>query len=218
MGKNIWEMQFDPLWDELQAHFAHELYPEHKDRAIEEFSTNRLRSYYKSNSFVMRPAVDMIQEGNNLRESGHAAAALVFYTSATELLLKATVLRPVIVGLVHIESLAEGVCAQALAGTGFSRYSKLLSGIFHEIAKIDLEQITREGAARPLLEECARMQDLRNGVIHRGESRIAEEAENANAVAVAVFSQLVQPLLHALGLTVIERGEIREASGVYGKL
>ncbi len=47
----------------------------------------------------MRPAVDAIQQGKQLQANKYRSAAQVFFMSAVEILLKATLLRPVICGL-----------------------------------------------------------------------------------------------------------------------
>ena len=60
--------------------------------------------------------------------------------------------------------------------------------------------------------------EARNGVIHRGETRTGEEAKWGNAVVNAVYRDMVVQILHALGLTVVERGEIKDAGEAYGKL
>ena len=81
-------MSYEPGDEALDARYegiGRELYPEHKNQAIVEFSTEKLRSYYVANSMVMRPAVDGIQQGNRLKVDKHAAAALIFYGNGFEL-------------------------------------------------------------------------------------------------------------------------------------
>ena len=92
-------MSFDPsdaAEDEFYESIARELYPEHKTQAIVEFTAERLRSFYIAHPRVMLPAVEAIQEAQRLSISGHHSAALVFLVTAIELLLKTTVLRPVV--------------------------------------------------------------------------------------------------------------------------
>ena len=93
--------EFDAARDEMYEQISHELYPDHKIQAISEFATSRLQSYYVKNPMVMQPAVDAVQEGTTLRTNGHHAAAVVFFVTAIELFLKATLLKPVVHGLVH---------------------------------------------------------------------------------------------------------------------
>lgn len=83
----------DAARDEFIEEIGRELYPDHKIQAIEEFTADRLRSFYVAHPDVMRPAVDSLQEGKALRALGKHSAALVFFVTAIELLLKATLLK-----------------------------------------------------------------------------------------------------------------------------
>ncbi|WP_169709471.1 hypothetical protein [Deferrisoma camini] len=48
----------DAAMDEFYDQISKELYPEHKEQAIEEFTQEKLKSYYLQNPGVMRPAVE----------------------------------------------------------------------------------------------------------------------------------------------------------------
>ena len=93
------EYAMEDFYDQISK----ELYPEHKEQAIEEFTEEKLKSYYLQNPDVMRPAVDAIQEGNWQLEQKKYSSSLVFYVTAIELLLKATLLRPVLYGWSHTQ-------------------------------------------------------------------------------------------------------------------
>ena len=51
----------------------------------------------------------------------------MFCVTTVELLLKATLLQPIVYGLVHNDGLAEIIVKYALGETGFDRYRNLLS-------------------------------------------------------------------------------------------
>ena len=50
--------ELDASRDEMYDVISQELYPGHKQQAIEEFSSDCLRSYYVKNPGVMMPAVE----------------------------------------------------------------------------------------------------------------------------------------------------------------
>lgn len=199
----------DAAIDEMYEQIGRELYPDHKVQAIIEFTAERLRSFYTANPRVMRPAVDALQEGKQLNEAKHYAAAMVFFVTAIELLLKATVLKPVVHGLIHNEGLANIVVQHALGQTGFDRYETLLSQLFSEIAGMELKSIIRVGTKKTLLSECAELQKLRNLIIHQGATCSPEQAKLGLDVSVAVYELIVAPMIFKLGLTVIEEGDIQ---------
>lgn len=118
----------------------------------------------------MGPAVDAIQEGNWLLEKKRFPATLVFYVTAIELLLKATLLRPVLYGLIHNENLAEIMIKYILGQTDVERYEHLLAQLFDNLANINVKKICREGSDTKLFIECREFQKVRNSVIHQGAS------------------------------------------------
>ncbi|WP_169709472.1 hypothetical protein [Deferrisoma camini] len=152
-----------------------------------------------------------IQEGNWQLEQKRYSPALVFYVTAIELLLKATLLRPVLYGLIHNEGLAEIMIKHILGQTGVERYENLLAQLFDNLADIDVKKISREGTKTKLFVECRELQKVRNNVIHQGQSCTDKDAEKGKLVSIAVFEQIVRPMLYSLGLTVIEKGRIVEA-------
>ena len=194
--------------EEAIDRLAEELYEDHKYRAIDEFISERLTSFYVSNPMVMRPAVEAIQEGKRLQSNGHNAAALVFFVTAIEVLLKATLLRPVLYGLIHNEAVAEIFVQEAIKQTGFDRYEKLIANLFEELAGDQLNEVTRQHAERPILSECKQLQKIRNGIVHRGDKCETTDAERARLVAIAVFERVVRPVLYRIGLDVVEKGQI----------
>lgn len=201
----------DAAWDEAYESMSRELYPEHKEQAIAEFTSERLRSYYVAHPEVLIPAVRVFKESKALLAAGHHAAALTFAASAIELFLKAALLRPVVYGLVHSETLAELVVTAALSQTGFKRYEQLLAKLFLELAGIELKTLVCSNSSKPLLEEASKLQDVRNGVIHRGNEVSQLQAQFAIEVATQVFDKVLAEVLANLGLAV-KKGGVLAAS------
>lgn len=204
-------MSYDPsdvAWDDAYEHMSRELYPQHKEQAIAEFTRERLRSYYLSHKDLLVPATRMFEESKALLEAGHPAAAFIFAASATELFLKAALLRPVVYGLVHSEAFAELVVTATLSQTGFKRYDQLLAKLFLELADLDLKSLKRPSGVKPLLEEASEVQDLRNTVVHRGQDVPEERARHAIDVATEVFKQVLVTVLANLGFAVQKGGKL----------
>jgi hypothetical protein len=205
-------MSYDPhdaALDEMYDRIGQELYADHKAQAIEEFTAERLRSFYLKNPEVMRPALVAFKEARSLHESKHYAAALVFSVTSIELFLKATLLKPVVYGLIHNDALSDIIVQYALGQSGFDRYRSLLTKLFSDIAEIDLNEIKREGASKSLLDEALDVQKTRNKVIHQG--AVCEETESALAKEIAklVFGRIVVQMFDALGLDVHEKSLIK---------
>ena len=189
----------DAMWDEAWDHMSRELYPEHKEQAIDEFTWERLQSFYLDNPEILFPGIKILRESEELLEQ-YPSASFVFSTTAIELFLKSSLLKPIVYGLVHNEALAEIVVESALGQIGFDRYKKLMSRLFEELAGMDIASLKRSNSNVTLLNEASEIQKIRNGIIHRGESVTVEQAKHGHAVATAVFSEVVEKMLYAIGL------------------
>ena len=102
-----------------------ELYEEHAEQAICDFKVERLRSFYLQHPEAAAGPHRALCEGRALLVE-HPTASFIFSAIAIETLLKGTLLRPIVYGLVHDEAAAHLVVEVALAGRGVSRYAKLL--------------------------------------------------------------------------------------------
>lgn len=198
----------DAALDDFYQQVGEELYPEHKAQAIQEFTAERLKSFYVEQPKVMLPAILAFREAKKLHSLEHYAAAVVFSVTAIEVFLKATLLKPVVFGLVHHETLATVVVEHTFGQTGFDRYKTLLSSLFSSIAEVDLGAVKREGVESSLLDEVLSLQKLRNKIIHQGLQCGKTEADNALEISAAVYGNIVLPMLGALGLQVVEKGVI----------
>ncbi|MGS0753659.1 hypothetical protein ACVBEH_02170 [Roseateles sp. GG27B] len=198
----------DAAMDEAYERLSEELYPGHKAQAIVEFTYERLRSYYVQHKELLVPAARTYETAESLLAANQPAAAFIFAASAIELFLKACLLRPVVAGLVHSESVANLVVESALSQTGFKRYEKLLAGLFKELTQLEIGEIVRTGASKSLLEEASALQDRRNAVVHRGAEISGEEAKMAFSVATAVFNEILTNVLNKLGLSIKKGGEL----------
>src|ERR1051325_7723372 len=105
-----------------------------KADAVEEFHSDRLRSYFKANPKVALPAFAALHEAQSFLAT-NPKVALVFSTTAMEIALKAVMLRPIVFGLVHTEGLAGFITEVATDGTGMDRFKKLLRGILATYAE-----------------------------------------------------------------------------------
>jgi hypothetical protein len=199
----------DAEWDAAWDHMSEQLYPEHKEQAIEEFTTERLQSFYLKNPDILAPGIRMYIEAKELQEN-HPSASYIFATSAIELFLKSSLLKPIIYGLVHNKSLAEIVVETALDSPGFERYKRLLSGLFSELIGIDINKVKSSGSDKSLLQEASEVQAKRNKIIHQGILVENNDAKFAIGVASGVLHNIVNPMLVGIGLWMNKKGTVLE--------
>lgn len=176
-----------------------ELYREHKERAIDEFTIERLKSFYVDHPLLLKAPVAALTEARMLLEA-HMTAAQVFATVAVEVGLKVALLKPVVHGLVHSESTAEMITDLTLRHTRFDFFHELLSQILAEHGGVNLTSHTRSGASKQLLAEIQEIQKCRDRIVHKGESATRAQADQAIAVAQTILEDLVPKVVSNLGL------------------
>lgn len=214
-------MSYDDYYDSDADYdqYMAELYQEHKKEALQEFTTERLQSYFLKNPDLAVKAIRMLVEARQLLEAS-PAAALVFASSAMELGLKMVLLRPVVYGLVHTDSTAGLVTDLTLAHVGMERFRNLLFRILTDHGGVDLPTLTRPGEAKTLWQEITEVGDERNRVLHRGEEASEEQAHRAINVAALLLENIFPALVARLGLHLHERmrvcGELKCRDSVSG--
>lgn len=199
--------RYEAEQEEWYSHLAEELYEEHKEQAIGEFVTKRLRSYYLRNPDVTVPALRMYKEGTEL-EKTNTTAAVVFFASATELAIKSALLKPVVYGLVHNEPLAAFVADLTIKHVGIDKFRDLLLGILAEYGRIDLNVFYIEGHIKTLWEEMRKIQDVRNAIVHRGQIPDFAEVQLAKEIAMMIIGTFLTSVLDSLELELVNGGSI----------
>jgi len=179
--------------------FIAQLYEEHKKEAIEEFTVERLQSYYLKNKLLAKPALQALKEARNLVKL-NVTAGFIFGAISMEVGLKATLLKPIVYGLVHIDSIAGIITDLTISHTGMDRYRNLLSQILKDHGAVDLDNYKREGTNKSFWEEIKEVQKVRNLVVHRGQLASVEQAELSINVASEILEKIFPKILNKIGL------------------
>jgi hypothetical protein len=177
-------------------------------QAIDEFTLERLRSYYISNPTLAVNAISMFHEARRLIEIS-PSSALVLFTSSIEVGFKAALLKPVVYGLVHNESVADLISDLAVKHNGFDRFKPLLSRVLKEYGGIDFSSSKIEGHSKTIWEEISLLQSERNAVVHRAELTEAAMAKLAQEIAFMIFDTFLRSMLNGLSLELEQGGKIR---------
>jgi len=185
--------------DYLADQGAEMLYQEHRAQAIEEFTIERLQSFYNAHPDLAGPALRALAEARRL-SSLHPESALVFAAIAMELGIKTVLLKPVVHGLVHQESTAALITDMVLSYTAFQKYRGLLFQILSDHGGIDLRIYRRPGSSIDIWAEVSQVLALRNAIVHRGETVDVRNVDLAVATASTVMEVLIPEVLRHIGL------------------
>jgi hypothetical protein len=179
---------------------SEELYPHHKIQAIEEFTSERLQSYFLKTPNILQPALHALEQSFKLLNDQHYSAALVFAASAIEIFLKNALLRPVIFGQINNGMLALSIVDSALSQTGFKKYDDLICKIYQEIIGQPLDLVLVGNSNQTLLNAAVKTQELRNKCLHKGELVSEKQAKFAVLIAKLIFQKIVVKVISKLGI------------------
>lgn len=179
--------------------YMYELYEEHSKEAIEEFTEERLTSYYTQNQFLAKPAYDFLVEAIKQNKLNPTVGLLLSVISI-EVGLRETLLKPIVFELVHDKSAASLITELTISHTGMDRYRGLLMHILQEHGGVDLDKYKRDLSQKPLWEELKEVQKIRNLVLHRAENVLQESADLAVDVATEIVKNIFPQVVSQIGL------------------
>jgi hypothetical protein len=210
--------EWDDRYDQWISELSDELYPEHREQAISDFTTECFQRFYLAHPRISESPTRLLTEARGLLPE-HPSAALVFAAAAMEVALKVTVLRPLLSGFVHKESIAE-IFASLLTdrGSSFDRLKRLIFPVLSECAGLDLSFFKRHGSAKPLWEEIQEVQNWRDLFLHRGDFASHIQSQTAIEVASAILETLFPLVITNLGLHLHETLICNEPEHVAPKL
>jgi hypothetical protein len=196
--------------DEAGMHHEHEddyrydewmdsLYEEFRPQAVDEFTAERLQSYYLANRLISDPAARFLAEARQL-EIEHPTAALVLAAAAIEVTIKAILLKPVVYGLIHSESTADLITELVTKHAGLDRFKDLLFRVLREHGGVDLGTFRREGASKSLWNEVQELQRRRNAAVHQAAPCGPSESRLAIECGETLLDHIFPTVLDALGL------------------
>lgn len=169
--------------------------------AVENFTFERLRASYDKEPTISEKAFRALAEARQLLQTPHYTAAFIHAAIASEVLLKGVILKPILQGFIHSDSIAPLIVALAFPSNsiGFERIGGLLAKIFQDVSNLDLMAYRRKDGTKMLWEEISELQKRRNPIMHRAEIATKADAEHAIAVATAIMEELFPVFAKSLG-------------------
>jgi hypothetical protein len=167
---------------------------------VEKFTSERLQSYYLANPQIAGRALWALSQARELLPA-RAEASVVFAATAAEVGLKSCLLKPILHGLVHDETMAV-IIAELLPDQRNHKFQNLLFSILNEYGGIDLRTFRRLITGPTLWQEMSETQKLRNGIVHLAEPAQRSDAQKAVEIAKVIVETLFPSVIMKLGLAV----------------
>jgi hypothetical protein len=127
---------------------------------------------------------------------------VLFAASAIEITIRQLLVKPMLNGLVHNETVAELVMELTPREVGSEGFKDLLFGVLKRVACLDLATYKRSGSNRTLWDECNQLRRERNRLIHEGVSPSAETLNVFDSVAIEFLNVIFPQVLRSPGLEV----------------
>lgn len=178
--------------------YMEQLYEEHKAEAIDEFTAERLQSYYSDNRLLAQPAFLILAEAKNLAEV-NSTAGFIFGAIAMEVGLKEALLKPIVFGLVHVASSASLVTNLVMSHQSMDRYKDLLLQILRDHGGVDLQSYNRPNSTKTIWEEIKALQTKRNHILHAAQTASGDEAALSLGVASTIITELFSGVVTRMG-------------------
>jgi hypothetical protein len=185
--------------DAARDDYYDDVYEQISEEAVENFTAQRLRATYDKEPAIAEKPFRALAEARLLLQTPHCTAAFIHAAIASEVMLKGIILKPILQGFVHSDSIAPLIVELAFGSSGLERMQKLLAKIFQDVCKLDLSTHRRNAGGKSLWDEIIEVQKRRNQIMHRADVASKNEAEHAIAVATAVFEELLPVFAKSLG-------------------
>jgi hypothetical protein len=182
-------------WDAGREEYELEI----ENRAIEEFQSGRLQSFYKANKDLALKPINMRKEAVLVLEKS-PSAAMVLAVASIEVGFKAIIVRPIISGLVHEESLASLVTDVFVKGAKEDGALAIVYQVLKKYASIDLRAITLANHGKSYWMELSEARKLRNAVLHKAETCSSEDAEHVIELADYLWNVIFVEIIESVGL------------------
>jgi hypothetical protein len=194
------QQAYEDFVNKILKEYGDELFDEHYDEAVQQFTDERLKSYYLKNPALARPAIEMFDEAVALKQ-GHPKAAFLFFMIATEITVNKLLVRPIVNGLVHNEAVAD-IVVKLTPYTGSENFKDLFFDILSKLVGIDMTNYRRDGSKLSLWNEWKGLQKERNFLVHGGANPTADGLSLSELVALELLRVLYPKVLGKLGLKV----------------
>ncbi|ELA9359648.1 hypothetical protein QTV39_000021 [Vibrio parahaemolyticus] len=202
----LYDQYIDEMYSNIEEELREELYEEHREQAIEEFIFERMQSYYWQNPELAVNAVKFLSKGKNALEND-PTVSLIYTAISTEVLIKSVLLKPIVYGMVHNEYAADLISSNLLKQSGVDRFKELVFSVIDENVDLgcSITDYKRANSNDTLWQERAKVQGLRNDVMHKAVECSHEQAQRAIDIA-SEFISIIVAVIHNFDLDLSSDG------------
>ena len=211
MGFESIDAEFEEYQDRLYEDFYDQYrnsghYWEDKYKAIEEYLAEeilpeRLEAFYLRKSNIIQAPLDLLIEAKELYQLKRYSASQVFAGAALEVTFKDVLLKPIVSGMIHNDTVAEIIIDIFSSHIReIDKFKGLLINVIKEVSGINLSEYKLENSKQTIWEQATEVRKQRNALLHKATPATSEEAELSLSVAAFVLEDLFPRILKKIGL------------------
>ncbi len=198
-----YESKMEALYEGvLESYYGSDAYHEDIGRGIDDFIADRQKSYYLGHPTLIHPAEHLLAEARELFDLKHYASAQVFAGASAEIVFGDALLKPMVYGLVHSDTVAPLVADVIENARSVYKFKALLVAIVSEFSQIDLTANSTDLNNQSLWSFVDGVRKQRNSVLHSdGFSKVnKEDAETAITASTQLLELVLPKVLDGIGL------------------
>src|SRR3990170_5966752 len=197
-------MPYDPMiedamyeaWIEAEREKAEE-FEERFEEKISEYTRDNLRSSFSNVGVYISKVTTLIQLSMGLMEAEFYSHSVIASHTAIECTIRDLIIRPLFLGVVMDEELAE-VISEIILHDKTTKYDKVVTFVVREFSGIGLESYETFGGRQ--LWSGIKSREKRNAAVHQGDVLSEEDAKEALDLAQTLFESVYAQLLYGLNL------------------
>jgi hypothetical protein len=183
------------LYEEWESEYADEI----KEKGVQKFLHGLLRSYFVDHPELAKCASYRLHEARSLLPVNDSACLVLAY-SAIEVGFKELLLKPTVTGFVHSSRAAPVIAEIVINRSTPKHFSRILEVTLAFIGIANHGRLKVGSRENSLWGHMARIKDLRNDVLHRGDLAKHADAEDAISIAQLIIDLIFPGLLRLSGL------------------
>ena len=185
---------------EDEANAAHENWSE---EIIEEFIEEITLSFFAENKDILSISYASRDEAKKVIDISPSSAILFTYT-AIETAIKHAILKPMIYGMTHNESIANLIVKKFVNLSNVDSYTSLTFNLVNELIHLKLSDIKND-KEKFIIDEIKSLSKKRNNIIHSGKFYKKEDALNALKILEDLYDKVILRMLNHINFTIIDK-------------
>lgn len=172
-----------------------ELYKEFKKQYEDEVIFDKIHTFYKKNSEIVKEPCRNLDESKKLYTNNFYTASFIHSIIAIEVVIKVIALKPILYSLSFDSRASELLYNDTFKPRSIPYIPSVYYEILKDLTEIDIKEMRRKNSDIKIWEEISNLQSVRNKIIHQGIFVQKHDAVKALEIAEYIFDEIIPKIL-----------------------